>query len=87
MDEVFDRHTNVRTGAVATTLLFALRNAQQQVALHQPNTGIVVTQDLGNDTNLHPPRRYAVADGGVCGLRSLSGLPASSFELTIPEKR
>lgn len=38
-----------------------LRNAQQQVALHDPLVGLVVTQDLGDDTNIHPRLKYAVA--------------------------
>jgi len=38
-----------------------LRNAQQQVALREAHVGLVVTQDLGDDANIHPQRKYAVA--------------------------
>jgi sialate O-acetylesterase len=42
-----------------------LRNAQQQVALHDPGVGLVVTQDLGDDANIHPRLKYAVARRAV----------------------
>jgi sialate O-acetylesterase len=50
-----------------------LRNAQQQVALHDPKVGIVVTQDLGDDTNIHPRLKYAVAECAVRVARALRG--------------
>jgi sialate O-acetylesterase len=42
-----------------------LRNAQQRVAIRDAQVGMVVTQDLGLDNNLHPPRKYAVAERAV----------------------
>jgi sialate O-acetylesterase len=42
-----------------------LRNAQQQVAMHDPKVGLVVTQDLGDDANIHPRLKYAVARRAV----------------------
>jgi sialate O-acetylesterase len=64
-------------GAVATQPVESgwamLRHAQQQVALHDAKTGLVVTQDLGIDTNLHPPRKHAVAERAVQVARALAG--------------
>ncbi len=48
-----------------------VRNAQQQVALHVGRVGLVVTQDLGNDTNLHPTRKDAVAERALQVAREL----------------
>jgi sialate O-acetylesterase len=68
-------------GAVATQPVESgwamLRNAQQQVAVHDPKVGIVVTQDVGNDTNLHPPRKYAVAERALQVARALNGSGAA----------
>jgi len=39
-----------------------LRNAQQQVALRDERVGLVITQDLGDDADIHPRRKFAVAE-------------------------
>ncbi len=39
-----------------------LRNAQQQVALRDDKVGLVVTQDVGNDADIHPRLKYIVAE-------------------------
>jgi len=38
-----------------------LRHVQQQVALRDDSVGLVATQDLGDDTDIHPRRKFAVA--------------------------
>ncbi|HWL62547.1 MAG TPA: sialate O-acetylesterase [Steroidobacteraceae bacterium] len=38
-----------------------LRHVQQQAALHDDSVGLVPTQDLGDDTDIHPRRKFAVA--------------------------
>jgi sialate O-acetylesterase len=62
-------------GAVATAPAESgwatLRNAQQQVALGDAKVGLVVTQDLGNDADIHPRRKYAVAERAVQVARAL----------------
>jgi sialate O-acetylesterase len=50
-----------------------LRNVQQQVALKDPAAGIVVTQDLGDDGDIHPRRKFAVAGRAVQVARALRG--------------
>jgi sialate O-acetylesterase len=48
-----------------------LRNAQQQVALRDPLVGLVATQDLGDDADIHPRRKFAVAERAVQVSRAL----------------
>lgn len=52
-------------GAVAATPADSgwarLRHAQQQVALADARVGLVVTQDLGEDDDIHPRAKHAVA--------------------------
>jgi sialate O-acetylesterase len=50
-----------------------LRNIQQQVALQDPRVGLVVTQDLGDDGDLHPRLKYAVATRTLQVVRALQG--------------
>ncbi|HTQ98949.1 MAG TPA: sialate O-acetylesterase [Candidatus Acidoferrum sp.] len=50
-----------------------LRNAQQQVALNDAKVGLVVTQDLGNDADIHPKLKYAVAARTLQVARELKG--------------
>ncbi|MBN1569366.1 MAG: beta galactosidase jelly roll domain-containing protein [Acidobacteria bacterium] len=38
----------------------AIRNAQQQVALEDPQAGLVVTHDVGDDVDIHPRRKWIV---------------------------
>jgi len=71
-------------GSIATTPAESgwatLRNAQQQVALHDPQVGLVVTQDLGDDANIHPQRKFAVAGRALQVARALqSGGPADGI--------
>jgi sialate O-acetylesterase len=61
-----------------------VRNAQQQVALRDPEVGIVVTQDLGNDANIHPTQKYAVASRAVQVERALRGA-AGATDGIIPQ--
>jgi sialate O-acetylesterase len=64
-------------GAIATSPgesgWASLRNAQQQVALRDPRVGLVVTQDLGDDADIHPRLKYAVAQRAAQVARALSG--------------
>ena len=64
-------------GAIASTPAESgwatLRNAQQQVALRDPAVGLVITQDLGNDADIHPRRKFAVAERAVQVARALNG--------------
>jgi sialate O-acetylesterase len=55
-----------------------LRNAQQQVALHDARVGLVVTQDLGNDADIHPRLKYAVAERAVQAAHALKGSGAKN---------
>ena len=57
-----------------------LRNAQQQVALHDAAVGLVVTQDLGNDADIHPRRKFAVAERAAQLARAMkSGGPKNGM--------
>jgi sialate O-acetylesterase len=51
-------------GAVAGTPVesgwAAIRNAQQKVALQDEQVGLVVTHDVGNDSDIHPRRKWIV---------------------------
>lgn len=38
-----------------------LRHVQQQVALRDTRVGLVATQDIGDDADIHPRRKFAVA--------------------------
>lgn len=51
----------------------ALRQAQQQVAMKDARTGLVVTHDLGNDADIHPRRKYAVAERTLRVAQALHG--------------
>lgn len=51
----------------------SLRNIQQQVAQRDARVGLVVTQDLGEDADLHPRRKYAVAQRALEVSRALNG--------------
>jgi sialate O-acetylesterase len=64
-------------GAVATTAAESgwatLRHAQQQVALRDDKVGLVVTQDVGNDADIHPRLKYAVAERAARVARTFNG--------------
>jgi sialate O-acetylesterase len=51
-------------GAVATAPIESgwamLRNAQQQVAVDDARVGLVVTQDAGDDVDIHPKKKWIV---------------------------
>jgi sialate O-acetylesterase len=50
-----------------------LRHVQQQVALRDRRVGLVVTQDLGDDADIHPRGKYAVAQRVARVARALDG--------------
>ena len=59
-----------------------LRESQRQVALNTPNVGLAVTIDLGEENDIHPPQKSAVARrlarwalADVYGLLDLRGGP------------
>ncbi len=54
----------------------SLRNIQQQVALRDPHVGLVVTQDVGEDADIHPRRKYVVAQRAYEVSRALKGTGA-----------
>ena len=56
----------------------SLRNIQQQVAQRDARVGLVVTQDLGGDAELHPPQKYAVAQRALQVSRALNGIGAKN---------
>lgn len=51
-----------------------LRHRQQQVALRDPGVGLAVTQDIGDDADLHPTRKYAVAQRVLAVASALKGV-------------
>jgi sialate O-acetylesterase len=53
-----------------------LRNIQQQVARRDAGVGLVVTQDLGDDADIHPRLKYAVAQRALQVARALKGIGA-----------
>jgi sialate O-acetylesterase len=61
------------TQAPAESQWASLRNIQQQVALSDAHVGLAVTQDLGDDADLHPRRKYAVAQRALQVSRALNG--------------
>jgi sialate O-acetylesterase len=54
----------------------SLRHIQQQVALGDPRVGLVVTQDLGDDADIHPRAKHAVALRALQVSRALKGVGA-----------
>lgn len=50
-----------------------LRHVQQQVALREKGVGLAVTQDLGDDADIHPRGKYAVAQRVAQVVRALEG--------------
>jgi sialate O-acetylesterase len=50
-----------------------LRNAQQQVAVRDERVGLVAIQDLGNDADIHPRQKFAVATRALQVARALEG--------------
>lgn len=57
-----------------------LRNAQQQVALGDAGVGLVVTQDAGEDSDIHPRSKYVVARRAAQVARALdAGGPADGL--------
>ncbi len=50
-----------------------LRHVQQQVALRDERVGLVATQDLGDDADIHPRRKFAVAARVAQVARALEG--------------
>jgi sialate O-acetylesterase len=52
----------------------SLRNIQQQVALRDARVGLVVTQDLGDDADIHPRPKYVVAQRALQVARALNGV-------------
>jgi sialate O-acetylesterase len=52
----------------------SLRNIQQQVARRDARVGLVVTQDLGDDADIHPRLKYAVALRALQVSRALKGV-------------
>lgn len=50
----------------------AIRDAQRQVALAEPATGLVVTLDAGDDFDLHPPNKQVVASRAAAVARALT---------------
>jgi sialate O-acetylesterase len=52
----------------------SLRHIQQQVALRDARVGLVVTQDLGDDADIHPTRKFAVAQRVLQVSRALKGV-------------
>ncbi len=55
-----------------------VRNIQQQVALGDARVGLVVTQDLGDDADIHPTLKYAVARRALQVARALEGSGAKN---------
>ena len=64
-------------GTVASTPMesgwAAVRNAQQQVAVQDDMVGLVVTHDAGNDTDIHPKRKWIVGVRTARVAHSLQG--------------
>jgi sialate O-acetylesterase len=56
----------------------SLRNIQQQVAIRDERVGLVVTQDLGDDSDIHPRPKYAVAQRALQVARALKGMGAKN---------
>jgi sialate O-acetylesterase len=56
----------------------SLRNIQRQVAQRDARVALVVTQDLGDDADIHPRRKYAVALRAVQAARALQGAGAKN---------
>jgi sialate O-acetylesterase len=56
----------------------SLRNIQQQVARRDARVGLVVTQDLGDDADIHPRLKFAVARRAVQVSRALNGVGAKN---------
>ncbi len=56
----------------------SLRNIQQQIALRDARVGLVVTQDLGDDADIHPRPKYAVAQRALQVARALKGVGAKN---------
>jgi sialate O-acetylesterase len=54
----------------------SLRDIQQQVARRDARVGLVVTQDLGDDADIHPRLKYAVAQRALQVARALKGTGA-----------
>lgn len=56
----------------------SLRHLQQQVAVRDARVGLAVTQDIGDDADLHPTRKYAVAQRVLQVSRALKGIGAKN---------
>jgi sialate O-acetylesterase len=56
----------------------SLRHIQQQVAQRDALVGLVVTQDLGDDADIHPRMKYAVAQRALQVARALRGIGAKN---------
>ncbi len=56
----------------------SLRNIQQQVALRDPRVGLVVTQDVGEDADIHPRQKYVVAQRAYDVSKALKGTGAKN---------
>lgn len=64
----------------------ALRNAQQQVALEDPQTGLVVTHDAGDDSDIHPKRKWIVAVRATRVVQALRGSGAADGVVPVIKK-
>jgi sialate O-acetylesterase len=64
------------TSTPAESQWAALRNIQQRVALHDERVALAVTQDLGDDADIHPRRKYAVAERALQAARAIRGAGA-----------
>ena len=62
-----------RAAAPAESGWAAVRNAQQQVALEDPEVGLVVTHDAGDDADIHPVRKWIVGVRAARVARALGG--------------
>jgi sialate O-acetylesterase len=51
----------------------SIRNAQQQVALNDVQTGLVVTHDVGDDVDIHPKQKWIVGVRAARVARALRG--------------
>ncbi|MEO8019588.1 MAG: sialate O-acetylesterase [Pseudomonadota bacterium] len=56
----------------------SLRNIQQRVAKGDARVGMVVTQDLGDDADIHPRLKYAVAQRALQVARAINGIGAKN---------
>ncbi len=50
-----------------------IRNAQQQVAIEDPQAGLVVTHDAGDDRDIHPRRKWIVGARAARVAQALQG--------------